>query len=130
MTALRLFLTWLLAWLGLIKKPDFVVRYSAVHPSQDEIGPGEMVIVRSGAYTKWACIRCPCGCGEKISLSLDQNRRPRWNVSVDFLSRPTVSPSVHQLAGCRAHFWIKEGQVDWTPDSGKSTRNLSYDRRY
>jgi hypothetical protein len=114
MTTLKLFLLWLLVRLGLVKAPDFVVRYAPTHPAQHEIGRDEMVIVRAGTYTKWACIRCPCGCGEKISLSLDQSRRPRWSVSVDFLCRPTVSPSVHQLKGCRAHFWIRGGKVVWT----------------
>lgn len=121
MLALKLFLLWLLARLGLIKAPDFFARYATAHPPQDEIRPGEMIIVRTGAYTKWACIKCPCGCGDKISLSLDQSRRPRWTVSVDFLSRPTVYPSVHQLAGCRAHFWIKGGQAVLTADSDRGT---------
>ncbi|MBZ0146623.1 MAG: hypothetical protein K8F62_03650 [Pseudorhodoplanes sp.] len=119
MTALKLLVLWILARLGLVKAPDFVVRYAPTHPSQDQIGRGEMVIVRNGSLTKWACIKCPCGCGDKISLSLDQDRRPSWTVSEDFLSRPTVYPSVHQLARCNAHFWIKSGKVKFTPDSGR-----------
>ena len=46
-------------------------------------------------------------------LSLSEKRRPRWSVTVDALGRPTVTPSVHVLNGCRCHFWIRRGAIDW-----------------
>jgi hypothetical protein len=103
----------LLTWLGLIKKPAFVTRYAESHPSVEELAPSDLVVVRSGAFTKWACLRCPCGCGDKIALSLDADRRPSWRVSVDWLRRPSLSPSVWRHGGCHSHFWIKSGAVEW-----------------
>lgn len=103
-----------LVWLGFVKKPRYLVRYAERHPSVDELADNDLVVVGAGGFTKWACFKCPCGCGQKISLSLQKERRPRWSIAVDWLQRPTVHPSVHQLAGCLSHFWIKRGEVEWT----------------
>jgi len=101
----------------LIPRSDLVAEFTPRHPAPDQIVPGEMTIVRDGV-NKWACFRCPGGCGEKIKLSLNQKRRPRWTVTPDCLNRPTVSPSIRQLNECRCHFWIRQGRVDWCKDSG------------
>ncbi|WP_407175490.1 DUF6527 family protein [Bradyrhizobium sp. STM 3562] len=103
-----------LAWLGFIQKPRYLARYAERHPSLADLADDDFVVVKSGAYPKWACFKCPCGCGQKIALSLQKDRRPSWFVVVDWLQRPTVSPSVHQLAGCLSHFRIKRGNVEWT----------------
>ncbi|MGY2909220.1 DUF6527 family protein [Bradyrhizobium sp. URHC0002] len=103
-----------LVWLGLVKKPRYLARYSEQHPTVAELADDDLVVVRSGGFTKWACFKCPCGCGQKIALSLQKERRPSWSVVVDWLQRPTISPSVNQLAGCLSHFWIKRGDVEWT----------------
>jgi Family of unknown function (DUF6527) len=108
-----------LAWLGLIEKPRFIARYSESHPKLSELSDTDLVIVRSGSFTKWACFRCPCGCGDKIALSLATDRRPSWKVVLDRLRRPTVTPSVWQKAGCYSHFWIKKGAVDWCLGTGR-----------
>jgi hypothetical protein len=72
-----------------------------------------MLVVQDGVLQKWACLRCPGGCGERIQLSLNEKRRPRWSVTIDALGRPSVSPSVNVLNDCRCHFWIKRGGIDW-----------------
>jgi len=110
---------WLLSALGLLKKPRFVARLSEHHPAPEEIRTNELIIVQSGPHLKWACFICPCGCGEKIALSLAPNRRPRWTVSIDWQKRPTISPSVWQRAGCFSHFWLRKGEVDWCPGTGE-----------
>ncbi len=96
-----------------------MARLTEQHPKLSEIADRDVVIVQSGGYVKWACLRCPCGCGDKITLSLDRNRTPGWAVTIDWLSRPSVSPSVWQKARCRSHFWIRRGSVEWCVDSGR-----------
>jgi hypothetical protein len=81
-----------------------------------EIPGGKLLIVRDGQLDKWACLRCPGGCGRTINLSLNPSRRPRWSIVWDFWRRPTMKPSVHQLNDCGCHFWIKEGRIDWCAD--------------
>ncbi|HKJ62103.1 MAG TPA: DUF6527 family protein [Hyphomicrobiales bacterium] len=58
-------------------------------------------------------MKCPGGCGEIINLSLNPNQRPCWTVSLDFWTRPSIHPSVHQQNECGCHFWIKQGRVHW-----------------
>lgn len=105
--------------LGLIRKPDFLMRVIADHPAPDQIAAGWVYVVGGPGYRKWAYLRCPTGNGDVIQLSLQPNRRPKWEVMKDFLGRPTIHPSVRQLEGSYAHFWIKKGMVHWCEDTGK-----------
>jgi len=109
---------WIAEQSRLIRRTDLVGRVSAQHPAPDRLPAGSLVVVRDGALDKWACFRCPGGCGEKIQLSLNQTRPPRWSVRLDWLQRPTIEPSIRQLNACRCHFWVRDGQVAWCADSG------------
>ncbi|MDB5325902.1 MAG: hypothetical protein JWM57_1471 [Phycisphaerales bacterium] len=102
----------------IIPRPDFVARVQRDHPAPEQLKPGRLVVVRDGPVEKWICFLCPGGCGEKVMLNLSARKSPRWGVTIDWLNRPTVEPSVLQVNGCRCHFWIRGGEIDWCPDSG------------
>ena len=110
----------LLVGLRLLRRPDFIGCSETRHPAPDQLPGGLLVLVRDGARHKWACLRCPGGCGEKIQLNLSPHRRPRWRVRLDWLGRPSISPSVRQLTRCRCHFWITRGAVRWCDDDGRN----------
>jgi len=103
--------------LGLQKSLDFETQVQATHPTEETLQPGKIVVVRDVDIEKWVCFRCPCGCGEKIQLSLSKSRRPRWTVMTDWFGRASLTPSVRLTACCRAHFWLRRGQVEWCADS-------------
>ncbi|MEE4540163.1 MAG: DUF6527 family protein [Erythrobacter sp.] len=107
-----------LTMLRFIPRPELVGEVMDCHPSPDVLRRGTLVIVKDGKLEKWACLRCPGNCGEKLMLSLNPARRPRWAVKLDWLGRPSITPSVHQLNACRCHFWITRGTVHWCEDSG------------
>jgi Family of unknown function (DUF6527) len=98
--------------LGLLRV-DLVGRAERRVPPDAELGSGDFVIVKSAGVRKWACLKCPGGCGVVIALSLNPHRRPRWKVAQDWLGRITVAPSVHQMNDCRCHFWIRRGIIEW-----------------
>jgi len=102
----------LLRQLGVLKY-DYLVSRQDAFPQTPETEPDELILVESGAIQKWACLSCPGGCGERIALSLNPDRRPRWSISTDFWQRPTLHPSVHQQNDCGCHFWVKKGKVHW-----------------
>lgn len=109
---------------------DFLTERRTTLPARSSLTDDKLALVQSGDVKKWACIKCPGGCGEVINLSLNQNQRPRWSISEDFWTRPSVHPSVHQKNECGCHFWIKKGQVNWCkgghPRSGhKSEDNIT-----
>ena len=62
----------------------------------------------------WAAgLNCPCGCGDVIELMLLADVDPRWTLEIDDLDRPSLTPSVWRTVGCRSHFWVRRGQVEW-----------------
>lgn len=107
-----------LAWL-FRDRPQLLVRREKEVPARDTLTAGEAVLVGSPRVPKWLSVPCPCGCGVPYLLSLSRSRRPRWDVATDWLARPTVTPSVRRLDGCRSHFWIRKGEIAWCYDSGK-----------
>lgn len=108
----------LLLWLGLVEKPDFLMRVVSDHPEHGRMAPGLIYVVGGRGYQKWAYLLCPTGNGEVIQLSLQAKHRPRWQVTGDLLGRPTLHPSVRQMEGSYAHFWIRNGRVLWCEDTG------------
>lgn len=105
--------------LGLITKPQFVARVVHEHPPEDAIEAGVVYVVGGPGYQKWAVFRCPGNEYEIIQLALMKKYRPRWKVVIDFLERPTIYPSILQLKGSFAHFWVRNGRVEWCADTGK-----------
>jgi hypothetical protein len=61
-----------------------------------------------------AAMKCPCGCGDVIQLSLSMTSRPRWQVT-GLDQEPTLNPSVHRTTGCRSHFFVCSGKILWCP---------------
>ena len=107
------------SWLRFILRSPLAGAVVGRHPALEELSESRVLIVRNGDFDKWACFRCPGGCGEKIMLSLSGSR-PRWSARLDWIDRPTLYPSVRQLNNCRCHFWVRKGRVEWCSDSGQS----------
>jgi hypothetical protein len=108
----------LLESVGWIPVTKLVRHLSADHPDLAALPAGLLHIVGGRDYQKWAYLKCPCGCGAPIMLSLTPARRPHWKVTADWLDRPTVVPSIWQTDGCFSHFFVRQGQIDWVEDTG------------
>ena len=115
----RLTMLWILEALHLIAPAHLRTQNCRDMPPPDKLLNDVVHIVGDPAAPKWATFQCPCGCGTPLLLSLATNRRPSWSVSRNWSLRPTIKPSVRRTDGCRAHFWVRDGIVDWCPDSGK-----------
>ena len=108
-----------LASIGIIKKPDLIACRVIDMPARDELVPGVAVIVGPAKQPKWVTFPCPTGCGETLLLSLSESRRPRWSVGEDWLGRVTLHPSVRRTDGCKCHFWLVKGSINWCEDTGR-----------
>jgi Family of unknown function (DUF6527) len=73
----------------------------------------DLVLARDGDEDWCVGMRCPCGCGRTIELLVVPEAKPRWDLSVDNKGRPSLSPSVLLQKGCRSHFWLRGGRVQW-----------------
>ena len=114
----------LLVGLHIISTPDVISEYIGNHPSYAQLQAGKVLIVRNNSILKWACLRCPGGCGEKIMLRLSAKQKPYWQVQNDWLGRPTIYPSVWQRNQCGCHFWIRDGQIQWDKDGRPVMRSI------
>ena len=57
---------------------------------------------------------CPCRCGEVIQLNLVGGTRPVWSVELEPDTHyVTLRPSVWRTVGCRSHFILRRGLVQW-----------------
>ncbi|MHB9010641.1 MAG: DUF6527 family protein [Ignavibacteriaceae bacterium] len=62
----------------------------------------------------WAAVFiCPCGCGSIIRLNLIKEAQPCWIIKFHIDSTPSLYPSINRTVGCKSHFWIQRGIVEW-----------------
>jgi Family of unknown function (DUF6527) len=52
-----------------------------------------LVVARDGNEDWSVGLRCPCGCGQRLDVSLH--------------------PSVWLREGCKSHFWLRSGKIVW-----------------
>lgn len=73
-------------------------------------------LVGEGPYIWCGVMRCPCGCGEVISLNLLPEGRPKWSYKIHQNDSVTIYPSIWRVKGCRSHFFLQRGNVNWVTD--------------
>lgn len=63
---------------------------------------------------------CPCGCGSMFALPVNKGdgAHPSWTWDKN-LEKPTLSPSIRDLSGCKFHGHLISGVWTFTGDSGQ-----------
>lgn len=94
--------------------------YALVYVESDELpqrlAPKTITVARENQELWVAGLICPCGCKSRMELMLLDEAKPRWDLNVDKKGRPTLNPSVWRNTGCKAHFWLRSGQIIWCKD--------------
>lgn len=72
-----------------------------------------LYIVEEDGFEEQAALICPCGCDQILHLNLLTDERPCWYITHHRNGTATVYPSVWRLTGCRSHFWIRRGKINW-----------------
>lgn len=91
-------------------------RYSGVIsvPDQSAARTGalesETIAIVERGVPRWAVFRCPCGCGELLTINLDRRVGPHWRL-IRRKSGVSLSPSVWRTSGCHSHFILWKNQV-------------------
>ena len=94
------------------KKIAFMGQVSHRHEANPLLGePGATVLVHRGVARSIA-MACPDGCGEQLTINLDERAGPAWRHYVD---GATVSlfPSVWRDTGCGSHFIVWRSKIYW-----------------
>lgn len=88
-------------------------RAVAVGDVPESLRAGTIYLIGECDYLWSAIFLCPCGCGSPIHLNLLPEARPKWSVIRHSGGVVTISPSVWRLNGCRSHFIVCRGRIEW-----------------
>jgi hypothetical protein len=87
-------------------------------PSNESVKEKEFNLVSFRDKLYWAMFKCPCGCGNIITLPLKKPHSPRWTLNGNTVEKLTLYPSIWQNEGCCSHFWIRDGRIVWCKNTG------------
>jgi hypothetical protein len=83
-----------------------------VHEIPDHVEGHTLYLV--GLPKPWsAALLCPCGCGEVIHISLLKDEEPSWRLYLSKTKGPSLAPSIWRTEGCRSHFFLRSGRIEW-----------------
>lgn len=75
------------------------------------VSPGDLVVVHRGV-PRSVVIACPDGCGERLTVNLDDRAGPAWKL-YEGSRGLTLYPSVWRDSGCGSHFIVWHDTVLW-----------------
>lgn len=96
--------------LPFMRRPKYLAQQVRESPSPEELRPHLLFVEVRDGFLKWAHLSCP-KCGDHIQLPMAG--KVNWKLRMDFLRRPTVSPSIWESNSCGAHFFIRKGDILW-----------------
>ena len=102
--------SWLLR---LFRRDQPAFRFTVVLEEPELPQPNRIYLVGDEGRPWKGVLLCPCGCGDLIELNLSPPGPPLWRVERIDGQRITMHPSIWRTAGCRSHFWIRDGEIVW-----------------
>ena len=88
----------------------------------DTLKPFTVYLCGEGEHLWAGAMICPCGCKEVIQLNLLKQVRPRWRAQVHKDGSVSLMPSVWRQKGCRSHFFVRHGAIDWCQENFNEDR--------
>ena len=97
---------------GLFRRGPLRLKTVRVEEAPEVLNSRTVYLLGEGEHIWSITLLCPCGCGEQIQLSA-VGGRPKWSVDIDGNGSVTLAPSVWRKVGCRSHFLLRGGVVQW-----------------
>jgi hypothetical protein len=91
-------------------------RWTRVEEPPEKLESNLVYVVGQHGHLWSAEFLCPCGCQAIIRLSLHMSGRPRWNVTQHLGGRVSLKPSIWRQVGCKSHFILHRGQIEFVHD--------------
>lgn len=102
-------------WFRLFTEPKKQFGHVFCEDPPEILKEGVVYLIGDDGVPWSAAFVCPCGCKERISLSLIPRDRPSWRATVG-KNGITLYPSIWRKKGCLSHFFIRGGQVLWAKE--------------
>jgi hypothetical protein len=102
--------TWILSWFRRPNKPFQTVWLEEL---PDALDSKVIYVAGENNFLWFAALVCPCGCGETLYMNLQPDSRPCWRVNAHTDGTVTLHPSVWRQVGCRSHFFVRRGMIEW-----------------
>ena len=103
----------LLKWLLRPRGKKKIYRYEIVEELPGKIKQGIVYIFNNNEYHWQIAMLCPCRCKTVLYLNLVDDIHPYWKYRVDRHDRISISPSLYRKTGCRSHFFLRNGKIEW-----------------
>jgi hypothetical protein len=104
------FYRWLRSWLP-IRKSRWTGKVVGDVP--DRLKQYCVYLVNEDGQLWQVAMLCPCGCSAVIQLCVLPDTRPSWTVRMHYDRTVSLTPSVWRTKGCRSHFFLRGGTIDW-----------------
>ena len=115
MGILRAIWAWLRSW---FVRPAMPVQpLTTVHAEElpEVPDPAAVYVLGEGDYHWFVALVCPCGCRATLHMSLLPDAEPRWKLIEHKDGTISLQPSVWRTVGCRSHFFLRHGRIQWCP---------------
>lgn len=118
-------MTWLKSiWLFILQLFGISDNYKTetVEELPDKLRAHRIYLIGEDGEFWFAAMKCPCGCNETIQLSLLPDERPHWRYESHNNGTVSLAPSVWRTKGCKSHFFVRRGEIDWCTQTANNLK--------
>jgi len=87
----------------------------------DTVDQNCVYVVGEGKYLWYVGMKCPCGCGSVLQMSLIKGKEASWTLISHDNGTISLHPSILRKIGCRSHFFLRNSIITWS--SGRNIDN-------
>jgi hypothetical protein len=102
----------LLKWFLKLFGREKLYKYQFVDDVPDQMRSGTVYLVGNQGYYWQTVMICPCGCQQALYMNLMDDYDPYWKYTIHGKTI-SLSPSVNRLVGCKSHFFLRSGKIEW-----------------
>lgn len=107
MRSIRKIITKFVEWF----QPKYKYKYEEDFPESIK---ENVIYIIGDIKSPWLlALQCPCKCGQIIQLNLLEDADPHWEFKINKKDKISISPSVWRITGCKSHFVLRNGQIEW-----------------
>lgn len=104
------FWVWTRSWFSRRIRP---LKTIYLEESPETLAAAEVYVLGEGAHRWFVVMLCPCGCGDTVEVSLLPDAEPRWSLTEHGDTTISLKPSIWRRSGCKSHFFLRRGKIEW-----------------